>query len=393
MKVFITGMGIITAIGAGADETLSALKSGRSGIGGIRRFDTVHRHIPVGEVKQSNEELCDLLKLPTVGRYYSRTALLGLMAARQAMRSSHSVTPVRRVALVNATTTGGMDYHEMHYRKLSSDDIHAQEMELLDCAGGTHLIAETLGITDNVTTVSTACSSSANAILTGVRMIRNGLADKVLAGGSDAITRFTLNGFNTLEILSPTGCRPFDAHRNGLTLGEGAAYVVLEPEKTALPDDVLCVVSGYANVSEAYHQTSSSPDGKGAAMVIRQALSVAALSPDDIDCIHAHGTGTQVNDLSEGRAVETVFRNQIPPLSSAKGCIGHTLAAAGSAGAVVSVLSLGEQLLFPNTGFNHPMPELSFQPNTLLRKATVNHVLSNSFGFGGSNTSLIFSRY
>ncbi|MDR1667170.1 MAG: beta-ketoacyl-[acyl-carrier-protein] synthase family protein [Bacteroidales bacterium] len=393
MKVLITGMGIITAVGTGTDETLAALKSGRSGMDVVRRFDTAHRHIPVCEVKQSNGELRDMSGIPSDKRYCSRTALLGLIAARQAMRSSHSKTAGRRIGLVNATTTGGMDYHEVHYRKMSSGDVCAQEVELLDCAGGTHLIADVLGITDNVTTVSTACSSSANAILTGVRMIRNGLADKVLAGGSDALTRFTLNGFNTLEILSPTGCRPFDANRNGITLGEGAAYVVLESEKTALPDDILCEVSGYANVSEAYHQTSSSPDGEGAAMAVRKALSVAGLSPDDIDYIHAHGTGTQVNDLSEGRAVESVFRNRTPPLSSTKGSTGHTLAAAGSAGAIISVLAIREQLLFAGAGFHRPMPELSFQPNTLLRQATINHVLSNSFGFGGSNTSLIFSRY
>jgi 3-oxoacyl-[acyl-carrier-protein] synthase-1 len=285
-----------------------------------------------------------------------------------------------------------MDYNEAHYKALS-EHCTSEEVELLDCADATQKIAELTGISTHVTTVSTACSSSANAIITGVRMIRNGLVDKVLTGGADALTRFTLNGFNALEILSPDGCKPFDAERNGITLGEGAAYLVLEAEATAIPGDILCTLSGHANISEAYHQTASSPEGEGAMMAIRKALSTAGLTPGDIDYINAHGTGTVVNDLSEGRAIDTVFRDKLPAMSSTKGYTGHTLAATGAIEAVISALSIRHQIVFPNIGFTTRMPELSFSPNMAYRSADVRHVLSDSFGFGGSNSSLIFSQY
>ncbi|MDR1673385.1 MAG: beta-ketoacyl-[acyl-carrier-protein] synthase family protein [Bacteroidales bacterium] len=391
-KVYITGCGIVSPIGISADETLSALKNRQTGTGIVQRFDTAHRNIPVCEVKYGNEELRQMLRYDDAHRLLSRTALLGLVAAGQALQASHSQVPKCRMGLVSATTVGGMDYNEVHYRSLSAGDDNPQAVNILDCADVAQEIAETFGITSNVTTVSTACSSSANAIIVGARMIWNGLADKVLAGGADALTRFAINGFNTLQILSPTGCKPFDAGRNGVTLGEGAAYVMLESPATAIPDDILCELSGCANTGEAYHQTASSPDGEGAAMSIRQALASAELASNDIHYINAHGTGTTVNDLSEGKAIETVFGENIPPVSSTKGYTGHTLAAAGAVEAVISILSIRYGLLFPNVGFEKQMPELSFAPIKSLQAANVRHVLSNSFGFGGSNASLIFSQ-
>ncbi|MDR2847488.1 MAG: beta-ketoacyl-[acyl-carrier-protein] synthase family protein [Bacteroidales bacterium] len=391
-KVYVTGLGTISAIGWSVAEMLVALQTQRSGMGGIQRFDTGLPHIPVCEVQQDNSDLLKMLpRYVDKSKDYSRTCLLGMMAACEAMQGSHSAVPADRISIVGATTVAGMDYNEQYYKELEQGKVNPYWVELLDCADATQQIAAAMGIFANVTTVSTACSSSANAIIAGARMIRTGLADKVLVGGADALTRFTMNGFNTLQILSPTGCKPFDAHRNGVTLGEGAAYLLLESEATALSDDIQCELSGYGSTSDAYHQTSSSPDGAGAVMAIRKALSTAGLAPEDIDYINAHGTGTEVNDLSEGRAVETVFGAKIPPISSTKGYTGHTLAAAGAIEAVISSLSLREKLLFPNIGFENAMPELSFIPNTQLRSADIRHVMSNSFGFGGNNVSLIFS--
>lgn len=393
-------MGIISAIGSTVEETLHALKNRYSRLNPVKRFDTALKNIPVCEVRYGNDELRAFLPFLQPGRIYSRTSLLGLIAAHQAIRSATaaktlcatSLPAANRMGLVSATTVGGMDYNEVYYRNFSAGQVNKNIVELLDCADSTQQIAGSLGISEYITTVSTACSSSANAIIVGARMIRNGLVDKVLVGGTDSLTRFTLNGFNSLEILSPTGCKPFDATRNGVTLGEGAAYLVLESSETADPDAVLCELKGFADTSEAYHQTASSPDGEGAILSIRRALASAGLNPGDIDYINAHGTGTLINDLSEGRAIETVFGNAIPPVSSTKAYTGHTLAAAGVIEAVISILAIRNGLLFPNIGFGEPMPELSFLPNNSLRKSEIRNVLSNSFGFGGNNASLIFSK-
>jgi 3-oxoacyl-[acyl-carrier-protein] synthase-1 len=391
-KVCITGIGIISSIGISPEETWVSLKNRCSGMGRITRLNTIHWDIPVCEVKYGNEELRKMLRISSSSPHYTRTALLGLFAARQAMNASHSKTAAERVGLVSATTVGGMDYNELYYKELSLGKGDREAMEILDCADSTQKIAWDLGISAYVTTVSTACSSSANAIIAGARMIRNRIADKVLVGGTDALTRFTLNGFLSLEIVSRCGCKPFDAGRNGVTLGEGAAYLVLESSETACPDDIVCLLSGAANTNEAYHQTASSPDGAGAVMSIAKALASAGLDAGDIDYINAHGTGTLVNDLSEGRAIETVFGDKIPPVSSTKGYTGHTLAAAAAIEAVVSILAIRNGVIFPNIPFEEPMPELSFTPVVSLRPAPIVHVLSNSLGFGGSNASLVFSK-
>jgi 3-oxoacyl-[acyl-carrier-protein] synthase-1 len=391
--VYITGAGMVSALGNSVKETLLALREQRSGIGPITLFDTKLKHIPAGEVKCSDEELLNRLDIHSDRDTYTRTALLGLAAAREAMQMSKSVVDKQRISLASSTTTGGMRFHEKKFHSIYAGTLGSKYVELLDCADAAQKIARYFGISNNITTVSTACSSSANAIIIGARMIKNGIADKVLVGGTDALTRFALNGFNSLEILSPDGCMPFDAHRNGISLGEGAAYLVLESAAVAKPENILCRLSGYANTNEAYHQTASSPDGEGAMLSIRKALDTAGLHAADIGYINAHGTGTVINDLSEGRAIETVFGTAVPPVSSTKGYTGHTLAAAGAAEAIISILAMQHNVLFPNLRFATQMPELSFSPQTALEEnIRINHVLSNSFGFGGSNASLIFSR-
>jgi len=396
-EVLVTGMGIISAIGNNPEEMLESLKSGVSTQAPVQGFETRLKNLPVCEVKSTNEDLKRIIAGMTgnfeyFDRLFSRTSLLGLIAAKQAMNASLSRIPAKRIGLVSATTVGGMDYNELHYNELSAEKVSPESFEILDCADSAQQIAKEFGIFYNVTTVSTACSSSANAIIIGARMIRNSFVDKVLVGGTDALTRFALNGFNSLEIVSPTGCKPFDADRNGVTLGEGAAYLVLESQETAVTESVLCRLSGFANTNEAYHQTASSPDGEGAALSIEKALQSAGLKPENIDYINAHGTGTVINDLSEGRAIQTIFGKMIPPVSSTKAFTGHTLAAAGAVEAVISILAIKNGLIFPNLGFAKEMPELSFLPETSLRRAEIRNVLSNSFGFGGSNASLIFSK-
>jgi len=226
-------------------------------------------------------------------------------------------------------------------------------------------------------------------------MIKHGLADRVIAGGTDALSKFTLNGFNTLMILDKGHCRPFDASRTGLNLGEGAAYIVLESEVSAKNEnkEIYCEVSGYANANDAYHQTASSPDGYGPYLAMKEALDVSGLKPSQIDYINAHGTGTDNNDLTEGLAIEKIFAPDIPPVSSTKPYIGHTLAAAGVVDAIYSILSIQHQLIFPNLNFSKKIEELSFEPVRELQQAKLDHVLTNSFGFGGNDSSMVLSKY
>lgn len=397
-RVYVTGIGIISAVGCNVHEVIDALKGLRSGIGRLTQIDSVYREeIPVGEVRVSNRELYRLAAPERTG-YYSRTALLGLIAARQAVRHA-SMEPgtALRTGLISATTVGGMDGTERFYERFLSDHSHGRisVVSAHDCGDSTERIADCLGIQHFLTTINTACSSSANAIMLGARMIREDKLDRVVAGGTDALTLFTLNGFNSLMILDRSPCRPFDENRNGLNLGEGAGFLVLESEKSVGQQKakILCEVKGYGNACDAFHQTASSPEGHGAYLSMKKALESAELLPEEISYINTHGTGTRNNDLSEGIAIETVFRDRIPPCSSTKAYTGHTLGAAGAIEAVLSVLALSHGWIYPNLNFSEQMQELKFKPVTeFMTGKKIVHVMSNSFGFGGNNSSLIFSK-
>jgi 3-oxoacyl-[acyl-carrier-protein] synthase-1 len=229
----------------------------------------------------------------------------------------------------------------------------------------------------------------------GAQLIKAGFVDRVIAGGTDSVTKFTLNGFNTLMILDKDGCKPFDETRAGLTLGEGAAYVVLESERLIETQNkkVLAELTGYGNANDAYHQTASSPDGTGAWLAMEKALAISGLNPADIDYVNVHGTGTQNNDLSEGIALQRIFGEKVPLFSSTKSYTGHTLGAAGALEAVISVLSINHEILFPNLRFTTPMKELRISPfKKVLKGIQVKNILSNSFGFGGNNSTLIISK-
>jgi len=381
------------------EENLNSLRRGITGIGKNSHLETIHSdELPVAEIKAGNLELRAMADVPRKSTI-SRTSLLALIAAGEAVkRSGIRKEDGLRTGLISASTVGGMDRTELFFRNFRLDKSHGRIREVVthDVGDHTEVIASAFGIKDFVTTISTACSSSANSILLGARLIEKGILDRVIAGGSDALTLFTLNGFNSLMILDRRGCMPFDDNRNGLTLGEGAAYIVMESERvvTKYGKNVVCTVSGYGNACDAFHQTASSPDGDGAYMSMDKALRKAGLTPDNINYINAHGTGTINNDLSEGKAVERLFRDSVPPLSSTKSYTGHTLGAAGAIEAVFSVMAIENGCTWPAIHFNKRMKELSFEPVTSLRTGTeVINVMSNSFGFGGNNTSLIFSKH
>jgi 3-oxoacyl-(acyl-carrier-protein) synthase len=394
--VYVAGLGVISAIGNNVVEHLKAFEREEAGMGDITVLNTIYRKkLPVAEVKLDNQELS---KLAGISPGVSRTALLSLVAAKEALADANvKDLGSLRTGFVSANTVGGMDKSEDFFIDFNKDNRKGKLKNIYDheCGSMTEIAARELGLKDYITTISTACSSSANAIFYGARLIKNDILDVVVAGGTDALTKFTLNGFNTLMILDKEYCKPFDEHREGLNLGEGAGYVVLVSEKVAktLNKELYCKLSGYNNSNDAYHQTASSPDGTGSYLAMKGALEKSNLEPSNIDYINLHGTGTSNNDSAEGTAINRLFDPVFPPMSSTKSFTGHTLGASGGIEAVFSVLSIKYGIIYPNLRFETPMKEFPFEPQKrFLKGQKINNVLSNSFGFGGNCTSLIFSR-
>lgn len=391
----IAGTGLLTAIGHDTAACFAALRDGNSGIGPAELLSTHWKdELPVGEVKLGNDALA---ALSGVDPQWPRTALLSAAAVREAWQPFAEAARGLRCGFFSANTVGGMDLTEAFYPAFRQDPGAGSKASFIhhECGAITELVARHFGFRDFATTISTACSSSANSIMMAAQMIEAGLLDIAVAGGADALSRFTLNGFNTLMILDRQPCRPFDGERKGLNLGEGAGYLVLMSEKALAQCNAssLGYVSGYANANDAYHQTASSPEGTGNQLAMRQALAQADLQPSDISYINLHGTGTANNDSSEGKAIESLFGAAVPYASSTKAYTGHTLGAAGGVEAVISTLSLTHGMLFPNLRWQTPMEDVSFRPITeLLTGVPVQHILSNSFGFGGNCSSLVFSK-
>jgi 3-oxoacyl-[acyl-carrier-protein] synthase-1 len=394
--VFVAGVGAISAIGNNIAECLDALENSRAGIGPMIYFDSEHRQkIPVAEVKMSNDELAHLSGLHHIK---SRTALLSMIAAKEALHNTgiENITSFR-TGFISANSVGGMDKTEKFFSKFLYNKQQGRLRDVVhhECGSISELVADQLGIKDYVTTISTACSSSANSIFFAARLIKNNILDVAIAGGTDALTKFTLNGFKTLMILDEQFCQPFDENRRGLNLGEGAGYVVLISEKVAasLKKKLSIALSGYCNANDAFHQTASSPDGTGSYLAMSGALKKSGLQPSNIDYINLHGTGTQNNDIAEGTAISRLFEPHYPKMSSTKSYTGHTLGASGGIEAVLSVLAIERGIIYPNLRLQTPMKELPFTPETnFIKNVKINHVLSNSFGFGGNCTSLIFSK-
>lgn len=389
--VYVTGLGVISSIGVGVEANWTSLSQGRSGIVPQSTLGLAP-DFPVGEVALSNDQLKSLAG--TDQKIVARTALLGLVAAQEAWKG-HKHHAQIRTGLIGATSVGGMDQSEQFYRQwLQGGNANAQLLKAHDSGLASQFIARQLGINGYVNTISTACSSGANAIILGARLIQAGRLDRVLVGGMDALCRFTMEGFNSLMIYDKEWCRPFDETRVGLNLGEGAAFLVLESAQSLAltQSDVKGIFKGGANAADAYHQTASSPEGKGATLAIEEALRIACVDPSSVDYVNAHGTGTKNNDLSESVALRTIFAESVPSFSSTKAYTGHTLAAAGAIEAVYSLLAIERKVLLPNLNYTTPIQETGLVPVQQWTDANVSTVLSNSFGFGGNNSALIFTQ-
>ncbi len=393
-RIYITGIGMISAIGNNVAESFLSLSHSKTGIGKINYLPTRYKdEFLAGEIKLSNTDLKDLVKDNSPD--LNRNSYLAMLAAKEAvLHSGIDTKDGLRTGVISSTTVAGMGKTEMFYKEMFEKDDNLNVLDTHDCGDSTERIADYIGNVDYVTTISTACSSAANAIMLGSRMIKHGLLDRAIVGGVDALSKFTFNGFNTLMILDKEWCKPFDENRKGLNLGEGAAFLVIEGENALIKRNgkALSEIIGYANANDAYHQTASSPEGYGATLAINQALTMSGLTPQDIDYINMHGTGTPNNDLSESIATKKVFGHQVPKFSSTKAFTGHTLAAAASIEAVISTLSLQHQLIFPNLNFKTAITETLLVPVTALLKTPINSILSNSFGFGGNCSSLIFKK-
>jgi 3-oxoacyl-(acyl-carrier-protein) synthase len=393
-RIFVTGMGLISAIGDTVGENRNSLQHSRSGIGLIHYYQTAYAgRLPAAEVRYSTEDLNKKLfsnPNPTI----TRTSLLALHAANEAILDSgltKEEISSEDTALIGATTVGGMCLTDELYHDATSKNGGTTYLSSYDYASVTMAIQDRYRMMGEISTINTACSSSANSILYGARLIRHGFARRAIVGGADSLAKFTINGFNALNILSSKPCAPFDRDRNGLNLGEGAAFLVLEKEEDLKGKKTYATLSGFGNKNDAYHPSSNSPEGLGPFLSMKEALESSGLNADEISYINAHGTGTENNDETESRAMIRLFE-KVPPFTSTKSFTGHTLGAAGAVEAVYSILSLVHQEEYPSLSFQHPIEETGLIPVLRFTKQPLQHIMSNSFGFGGNCSTLIFSK-
>ncbi len=393
-RVFVTGMGIISAIGNNLEENLSQLKEGKSGISKAQflksKFVNTHHF---GEAKISTAALRANLNI--YDKSFTRTDLLAFSAFEEAIKNANlSAQEISsgKTAFISASTIGGMQMTQELY---NDANLLSKNSDLLESyPGHTHAqkFAKHFELSGIVDVINTACSSSANAIMNGTRLIKSGKINRAIVGGTDSLGKFTVNGFNSLGIMSETPCRPFDENRNGLNLGEGAAYLILESEEIAGNKEKYGEVLGYGNSNDAYHPSSLSDEAIGVVIAMEKALKIANLSADKIDYISAHGTATGNNDYTELTGIQKTF-NRFPPFNSTKSYTGHTLAAAGAIEAVYSILSILHQELYPSLNFEEAIIPYNQKPIEKYKSnVPIKHVMSNSFGFAGNCTSLIISK-
>ena len=366
-RVYISGMGVVSPLGSGVPETTEAIRQGLKGLGPLTLFPTAH-HDPVGQVPG-----------PIPQDPVPRTHRLARLAGDQAMAASTG--PVD--AIVLGITTGGMSTTEDLLERKADDPALFRHHAAASVAED---LAKRYRCTGPAITICTACSSGAVAIKLALEMVRAGLALRVLAGGADALCRLTYYGFKSLQLIDPEGSRPLDRDRRGMSLSEGAAMLLLEANR---PDHAIAELLGAGLSCDAYHPVKPHPNGMGALDAMRAAIRDAGISESEIDYINLHGTGTPDNDLSEAEAIRGLFPRKRPFLSSIKGGTGHSLAAAGAIEAVVSAISISRGLIPANTGCRFPDAGLQLDPVMNPVNGPVRCVLSNSFGFGGNNASVV----
>ena len=381
-----------SCIGRGLQATLAALREQRSGLAPCT-FDTVDLDTYVGEVAGVDE-----LQLPAQLLDFdcrnNRLALLGLMqdGFADAVAAASEKYGAGRIGVVIGTSTSGIFQTELAYRRRDAatgafppDFVYGATHNTFSVADFTR---QFLGLSGPAAVVSSACSSSAKVFASARRMMAAGLIDAAVVGGVDSLCLTTLYGFNSLGLTSPQACRPFDLARDGISIGEAAAFALLERMPRQVDDNAVLLL-GVGESSDAHHMSAPHPDGLGARMAMRDALKMAALDAADIDYINLHGTATPSNDAAESKAVTALFGPRTP-CSSTKGATGHTLGAAGGVEAVICALTLQHGLMPAGLNLQQLDPALGVNYLQENRIQPVRRVLSNSFGFGGTNCSLVF---
>jgi 3-oxoacyl-[acyl-carrier-protein] synthase II len=395
--IVVTGAGVVTALGLGWARNLEGFRAGRVAMRRVTLLDVSGRRVKQAAEVDLPEGMPATRLEPKQLRRLDRGARMLLLAAEEAWRQSGWV-PCENLPLVLGTTGAGMTLGESYYRQTVTPPYrtggqpvrvtHYQaQRQALD-------LADAFGFGGPVTIISNACASGANAIGHAWSLIRSGRAERVLAGGYDALAQVTFSGFDVLQALSPTRCRPFDAGRDGLALGEGAAIVALETLESARRRnaEVLGVLAGYGAATDIHHLTQPHPEGTAAWAAMTAACESAGVEPDDIDYVNAHGTGTILNDSAEANAINRWAGSRVAtlPVSSTKSSVGHLLGAAGAVEAVVCLMALREGFRPPSSTTETVDPICRFRVVTQPQDGMLRAVLSNSFGFGGSNASLVF---
>ncbi len=393
----MTGAGIICAIGRNKEEVWKSICESRAGIGKLTRFPG--ETFPTAIAAEVDEEIAPILKIrKRDARRLSRTDSLAVIAAREALDEANrngSPLPLGRAIVSTGTSTGGLvEGEEYYFRRLVAGRRRAPASRVLQqpTSGPSDAIARVFHLGGGVVSNATACASGGAAIGMAADYLRSRHADVAVAGGSDALCRLTYSGFNVLQAVDPQPCSPFGADRKGITLGEGAAYLVLERWDDALARGakILAEFCGYGASCDAHHPTAPAEDGRGAESAMRAAMLESDAAA--VDYINAHGTGTLLNDSSETRAIVSAVGAGVP-VSSSKSYFGHTLGAAGGVEAVISVMALQNQIAPPTLRLKKAADDcrLDYIPETP-RPMAMTSVLSNTFGFGGSNVSLMFRR-
>jgi len=391
--IVVTGLGIISSIGNSADENRESLMCSRGGISKNNNFFSRYSTLlPFGEIKKSNDELIEELNANEKG--VTRTSLLALHSIQEAIEDSKltlNQISSSDTALIGASTVGGMCLTDQLFIDATTASNGSEYLSSYDCASVMLYLQNRYKMKGIVNTINTACSSSSNAIMYGARLIKSGLVKRAIVGGSDSLSKFSINGFNALHILSSDLCRPFDANRSGLNLGEGAAFLILEKEEDCKGKKVYAKLSGHANTNDSFHPSSLSDDGQGPFLVMTQALESASIDASSISFINAHGTATENNDEVESVAMRRIFEI-VPAFASTKSYTGHTLGAAGAIEAIFSIFNIVNQEIYSSLNYTSPIEKTGLVPNLKYCKSSVQHVMSNSFGFGGNCSSLIFSK-
>ena len=387
-RIAVTGLGAVSPFGAGVKAYWTGVAAGTCAITPVTLFDTDGLRCSVAA------EVPDL----TGSVRRSRADRLALAAAAEALEDARVTRRERAdVALLVGAVGGGMLEAEAWYWARAGQGTGGRLSAVRSTLPSSHadVVAHRLGVYGPRETLVTACSSGAAALAMAADLIADGVVDVALAGGADALTRICYMGFSALKLLDPAPCRPFDRARRGMSIGEGAAFVVLEKEGRARARGarVYAELAGAGMTTDAYHVTAPQPDGEGMARAMRAALGQAGIAPAAVGYANAHGTATPQNDRIEARALREVFGEGALLVSSTKSMIGHTMAAAGSLEAVATVLALAHDLVPPTVNLETPDPDVAFDcvPG-VARDVRLEHAISNSFGFGGQNVTLLFRR-